>query len=206
MCFVYFGSGDLVSVTDGVDSKCKAFFCSTPNKGGEQSSKDIEYKYRPPRGLKRQLLETTGISSCTLQHETTFHRHKGTRQVFSSRLLTPLKGFSVWYSKQTFGGISLQGDSRRRSFLLQQSGDVYVPADGLPIKATGEQVAGGVVFTPSGAAHHAPVTLNHKTEDAAAVRVTFLLWRGSWASLFLSSKQKISRGCTFHFYFCGLNS
>lgn len=48
MCFVYFGSGDLVSVTDGVDSKCKAFFCFTPNKGGEQSSKDIEYKYRPP--------------------------------------------------------------------------------------------------------------------------------------------------------------
>lgn len=27
--------------------------------------------------------------------------------VFSSRLLTPLKGFSVWYAKQTFGGISL---------------------------------------------------------------------------------------------------
>lgn len=48
MCFVYFGSGDLVSMTDGVDSKCKAFFCFTPNKGGEQSSKDIEYKYRPP--------------------------------------------------------------------------------------------------------------------------------------------------------------
>lgn len=47
------------------------------------------------------------------------------------------------------------------SFLLQQGGDVNVPADGLAVEATCEQVAGGVVFTPGGAAHHPPVTLNH---------------------------------------------
>lgn len=49
---------------------------------------------------------------------------------------------------------------RRRSFLLQQSWDVDVPADGLPVEAAGEQVAGGVVLTPGGAANHPAVTLS----------------------------------------------
>lgn len=48
----------------------------------------------------------------------------------------------------------------RRSFLLQQSWDVDVPADGLPVEAAGEQVAGGVVLTPGGAANHPAVTLS----------------------------------------------
>lgn len=75
----------------------------------------------------------------------------------------------------TVGGVSLYGYSRTRrrrwrSFLLQQGGDVDVPADRLPVEATGEQVAGGVVFTPGGAAHHAPVTLNHDTQPLSTRR------------------------------------
>lgn len=72
--------------------------------------------------------------------------------------------------QQTLGGVSsLWGDSRTRcrSFLLQQGGDVDVPANGLPVKAAGEQVAGGVVFTPGGAAHHTPVTLKHDRQHSS---------------------------------------
>lgn len=39
---VFFGSGDLVRVTDGVDSKCKAFSCPTPNRAAQQ--RDTEDK------------------------------------------------------------------------------------------------------------------------------------------------------------------
>lgn len=57
-------------------------------------------------------------------------------------------------------------EPRRRSLLLQQCGDVDVPADGLAVEAAGEEVAGGVVLTPGGAAHHAAVTLRrqHNTD------------------------------------------
>lgn len=58
----------------------------------------------------------------------------------------------------------------RRSFLLQQGGDVDVPADGLPVEAAGEQVAGGVVLTPGGAAHHPPVTLEMTDSGASEQR------------------------------------
>lgn len=61
-----------------------------------------------------------------------------------------------------------QTGSKRRSFLLQQGGDVDVPADGLPVEAAGEQVAGGVVFTPGGAAHHAAVTLSHDRHNSCS--------------------------------------
>ena len=49
------------------------------------------------------------------------------------------------------------------SLLLQQDRDVDVPADGLPVEAAAEQVAGGVVLAPGGAAHHAPVALTSDT-------------------------------------------
>ena len=44
-------------------------------------------------------------------------------------------------------------------FLLQQRGDVDVPADGLAVKAAREQVARLVLLVPRRAAHHAPVAL-----------------------------------------------
>lgn len=72
--------------------------------------------------------------------------------------------------------VSLPGDSGRSSFLLQQGGDVDVPADGLPVEAAGEQVAGGVVFTPGGAAHHAAVTLSHdKHSNCSTLRTREVL-------------------------------
>lgn len=43
------------------------------------------------------------------------------------------------------------------SLLLQQGGDVDVPADGLSVEAAGEQVARLVLFVPCRATHHAPV-------------------------------------------------
>lgn len=46
-----------------------------------------------------------------------------------------------------------------RLFLLQQGRDVDVPAYGLAIKATSEEVASWVIFTPGSAAHHSAVTL-----------------------------------------------
>lgn len=61
----------------------------------------------------------------------------------------------------------------RRSFLLQQGGDVDVPADGLPVEAAGEQVAGLVLFIPRRATHHSPVTLLSHTHT----RVHVLLLR-----------------------------
>ena len=45
------------------------------------------------------------------------------------------------------------------SLLLQEYRDVDVPADGLPVKATGEEVAGLVLLVPNGAAYHTPVAL-----------------------------------------------
>lgn len=70
------------------------------------------------------------------------------------------------FQRQTLGGVSLSGDSRRRSFLLQQGGDVDVPANGLPVEAACEEVARGVVFTPGGATHHTPVTLNNDRQHS----------------------------------------
>lgn len=61
-----------------------------------------------------------------------------------------------------------------RSLLLQQCRDVDVPADGLAVEAAGEQVAGGVVLTPGGAAHHAAVTLQrpHNTHTLSFLVAT----------------------------------
>lgn len=50
------------------------------------------------------------------------------------------------------------------SLLLQQGRDVDVPANGLPVKAAGEQVARLVLFVPRRAAHHPPVTLRKHTQ------------------------------------------
>lgn len=47
--------------------------------------------------------------------------------------------------------------------LLQQRRDVDVPADGLSVKATGEQVARLVLFVPRCTTHHAPVALHTQT-------------------------------------------
>lgn len=44
------------------------------------------------------------------------------------------------------------------SLLLQQGGDVDVPANGLSVEATCEQVARLVLFVPRRTAHHSPVT------------------------------------------------
>lgn len=52
------------------------------------------------------------------------------------------------------------------SLLLQQCRDVDVPANGLPVKATGEQVAHGMVLTPGRAAHHPPVALRPSTQHS----------------------------------------
>lgn len=60
------------------------------------------------------------------------------------------------------------------SLLLQQGGDVDVPANGLAVEAAGEQVAGGVVLTPGGAAHHAAVTLRRQ-RNTHAYTLSFLL-------------------------------
>lgn len=44
------------------------------------------------------------------------------------------------------------------SLLLQQSRDVYVPADGLSVEAAGEQVTRLILLVPRCAAHHSSVT------------------------------------------------
>jgi len=49
------------------------------------------------------------------------------------------------------------------SLLLQQGGDVDVPANGLSVEATCEQVARLVLFVPRRTAHHSPVTLHTHT-------------------------------------------
>lgn len=61
------------------------------------------------------------------------------------------------------------------SLLLQQCRDVDVPADGLSVKAAGEQVARLVLLVPRCATHHAPVTLREHTD----VPVLLLLIRQS---------------------------
>lgn len=48
------------------------------------------------------------------------------------------------------------------SLLLQQGRDVDVPADGLAVEATGEQITGLVLLVPGRAAHHAPMALRIK--------------------------------------------
>lgn len=53
----------------------------------------------------------------------------------------------------------VHGGCRGPSLLLQQGGDVDVPTNGLPVKATGEEVAGLILLVPRRAAHHPPVTL-----------------------------------------------
>lgn len=45
------------------------------------------------------------------------------------------------------------------SLLLQQGRDVDVPADGLAVEATGEQIASLVLLVPGRAAHHTPMAL-----------------------------------------------
>lgn len=52
------------------------------------------------------------------------------------------------------------------SLLLQQGGNVDVPADGLSVEAAGKQVAWLVLFVPSRAAHHSPVTLRKHAKHA----------------------------------------
>lgn len=44
------------------------------------------------------------------------------------------------------------------SFLLQQGGNVDVPADGLPVEATGEEVTRLVLLIPRCTTNHTPVT------------------------------------------------
>lgn len=82
----------------------------------------------------------------------------------------------------------------RASFVLQQGGDVDVPADGLPVEAAGEQVARLVLLVPRRATHHAPVALHRHTYLSFAfsrrsptqklpfASRTILLLRGSRAS------------------------
>lgn len=48
------------------------------------------------------------------------------------------------------------------SLLLQQGRDVDVPADGLAVEATGEQITGLVLLVPGRAAHHASMALRVK--------------------------------------------
>ena len=55
------------------------------------------------------------------------------------------KGLSRVFSNTT---ARPAGASERPSLLLQQRWDVDVPADGLPVKTAGEQVAHGVVLAP----------------------------------------------------------
>lgn len=74
---------------------------------------------------------------------------------------------------------------RWKSLLLKQGGDVDVPADGLSVEATGEQVAQRVVFTPGRAAHHPSVTLTH----------THTL---QWLYLQIFSSQKEGKPVTWH--------
>ncbi len=48
------------------------------------------------------------------------------------------------------------------SLLLKQGRDVDVPADGLAVEATGEQIASLILLVPGRAAHHAPMALRVK--------------------------------------------
>ena len=58
------------------------------------------------------------------------------------------------------------------SLLLQQGGDVDVPADGLAVEAAGEQVARLVFLVPGCATNHPPVTLcdTHKSAFRSQTR------------------------------------
>lgn len=49
------------------------------------------------------------------------------------------------------------------SFLLQQGGDVDVPADGLAVEAAGEEVTRLVLLVPRCTTNHTPVTLHTNT-------------------------------------------
>lgn len=65
-------------------------------------------------------------------------------------VLSLCKTLHIWV-----GGVNV-------SLLLQQGRDVDVPADGLAVEATGEQITGLVLLVPGRAAHHAPMALRIK--------------------------------------------